>query len=141
MPTPTPPPPSPLISSYHAHLYFEAATRGIAERMRTQIAEQFSVRLGRWHEVAVGPHPQAMFQVAFMPQVFPALVPWLMLHRGGLTVLIHPNTGAPRADHLVHAAWLGAVLPLKAEGLPETEDVAAMETEPNTFPESAVYRR
>lgn len=130
------PMPAPIsISSYHAHLYFDAATRGIAENVRSQIAGRFSVRLGRWHDIPVGPHPQAMYQVAFLPQLFPALVPWLMLHRGGLTVLIHPNTGAPRADHLVHAAWLGAVLPLKAEVLPDTEDVAAMETEANTFPE------
>lgn len=132
MPTPALPPAP--ISSYHAHIYFDAATRGVAEYIRTQIAEQFSVRLGRWHDVPVGPHPQAMYQVAFLPQVFPALLPWLMLHRGGLNVLLHPNTGAPRADHLVHAAWLGAALPLKGDVLPETEDVAAMETEPNTFP-------
>ena len=39
----------------------------------------------------------------------------------GLTVLVHPETGWPRADHLVHALWLGAVLPLKAEVLPEQD--------------------
>ncbi len=120
------------ISSFHAHIYYNAATRGIADTIRTQIAERFSVRLGRWHDEPVGPHPQAMYQVAFLPALFPAFVPWLMLHRAGLHVLIHPNTGAPRADHLVHAAWLGAVLPLKGEVLPEIEDVAVMETEPNT---------
>ena len=126
------------ISSYHAHIYYDVtATRGAAETIRAQIAERFSVRLGRWHDEAVGPHPQAMYQVAFLPQLFPAFVPWLMLNRAGLTVLIHPNTGAPRADHLVHAAWLGAVLPLKGGVLPETEDVAMMETEPNTFPQAA----
>lgn len=124
------------ISSYHAHIYYDVATtRSVAETIRAQIAERFSVRLGRWHDQPVGPHPQAMYQVAFLPQLFPTLIPWLMLHRAGLTVLIHPNTGAPRADHLVHAAWLGAVLPLKGEVLPEAEDVAVMETEPNTFPQ------
>jgi aromatic ring-cleaving dioxygenase len=126
------------ISSYHAHIYYDvAATRSIAETIRTQIAERFPVRLGRWHDELVGPHLQPMYQVAFLPQVFPMFVPWLMLHRAGLTVLIHPNTGAPRADHLVHSAWLGAVLPLKAEVLPEREDVAMMETGPNTFPRDA----
>lgn len=121
------------ISSYHAHIYYDAATRGVADSIRTRIADRFSVRLGRWHDEPVGPHPLAMFQVAFLPALFPTLVPWLMLNRAGLNVLVHPNTGAPRADHLVHAAWLGAVLPLKGEVLPEIEDVAVMETEPNTF--------
>jgi DOPA 4,5-dioxygenase len=126
---------SATISSYHAHIYYDPATTlGVAESVRAQIAERFSVRLGRWHDVPVGPHPQAMYQVAFLPQAFPTLVPWLMLNRAGLTVLVHPNTGAPRADHLVHAGWLGAVLPLKGDVLAETEDIAVMETEPNTRP-------
>ncbi len=126
------------ISSYHAHIYYDVfATRGVADGIRSQIAERFSVRLGRWHDEPVGPHPQAMFQVAFLPQLFPTFVPWLMLHRAGLTVLVHPNTGSPRADHLVHAAWLGAVLPLKGEVLPEMQDIAEMDTEPNTRPQGA----
>lgn len=127
MPTP--------ISSYHAHIYYDpASTRAVAERLREAIAERFSVRLGRWHDVAVGPHAQAMFQVAFLPAVFPAFIPWLMLHRAGLTVLLHPNTGRPHDDHLVHAFWMGAILPLKGEVLPEIEDIANLETEPNTAP-------
>lgn len=128
------------ISSYHAHIYFDPGTRAVAERIRTRIAELFSVRLGRWHDVPVGPHPQAMYQVAFLPQVFPAFVPWLMLNRAGLDVLIHPNTGAPRDDHLVHAAWLGTPLPLEGGVLPEVEDVAMMDTAPNTFPQSPAQR-
>lgn len=123
------------ISSYHAHIYYDpASSRGAAQRLREGIAERFSVRLGRWHDVPVGPHPGAMFQVAFLPAVFPAFVPWLMLNRAGLTVLVHPNTGAPRDDHLVHALWLGSVLPLNGDVLKVEEDVAAMETEPNTRP-------
>jgi DOPA 4,5-dioxygenase len=123
------------ISSYHAHIYFDPAhTRDVAARLRDGIAARFSVRLGRWHDVPVGPHAQAMYQVAFLTEIFPAFVPWLMLNRAGLTVLVHPNTGAPRDDHLMHAIWMGAVLPLKGEVLAETEDVAAMETEPNTTP-------
>ena len=131
-----PPHPPTSISSYHAHIYYDVATtRGIAEAIREQIATRFSVRLGRWHDEPVGPHPQAMYQVAFLPALFPTFIPWLMLNRAGLNVLVHPNTGAPRADHLVHAAWLGAVLPLKGDVLPEIEDVAMMETEPNTQPQ------
>lgn len=123
------------ISSYHAHIYFDpATTRQVAETVRAQIAERFSVRLGRWHDVSVGPHAQAMYQVAILPQVFTQFFPWLMLNRAGLTVLVHPNTGEPRADHMERAAWLGEILPLKAGVLAETEDLAVLETEPNTQP-------
>lgn len=127
------------IASYHAHIYYDVATtREVAEDLRARIAERFAVRLGRWHDVPVGPHPTPMFQVAFLPEVFPAFVPWLMLNRSGLTVLIHPNTGAPRDDHLVHALWLGSVLRLNEAVLPIKGDVSRMETETNTQPTVAV---
>ena len=67
----------------------------------------------------VGPHPTAMYQLTFTPALFPRIVPFLALNRQGLTVLVHPETGRQRADHLAHALWLGAVLPLRAEVLPE----------------------
>ncbi len=123
------------IASYHAHIYYDVAnTRRTAELLREQIALHFSVRLGRWHDVPIGPHPQAMYQVAFLPELFATLVPWLMLNRSDLAILVHPNTGAPRDDHLVHALWMGQVLPLDGSVLKSVEDVAEMETEPNTNP-------
>jgi len=124
------------IVSWHAHVYFDpATTRAQAQRVRDGIAQRFRVQLGRWHEVSIGPHTQAMYQVAFDVDVFAALVPWLTLHREGLNVLVHPNTLAPRADHLVHAIWLGAPLPLRPDVLPDT--IAASEESPivpNTDP-------
>lgn len=126
------------IASYHAHIYYEVVnTRRAAEQLREQIALRFLVRLGRWHDVPVGPHPQAMYQVAFLPKLFPTFVPWLMLNRSDLAILVHPNTGAPRDDHLVHALWMGKVLALNGAVLKTAEDVAAMETEPNTSPTQA----
>jgi len=109
------------IVSWHAHVYFDpASTRPSAERVRAGVAQRFKVQLGRWHDVPVGPHTAAMYQIAFDVAVFAGLVPWLALHREGLSVLVHPNTLAPRADHLVHALWLGTPLALKADVLPET---------------------
>lgn len=108
------------IDGYHAHVYYDpAATRDRAERVRASIAERFpEAQLGRWHDAPVGPHPRAMFQIAFPNRSFPALVPWLMLNRLGLAVMVHPNTEDARADHLAHALWMGEILPLNADVLP-----------------------
>ena len=111
---------------YHAHIYYDPQrTREQAATLRGWIEERFpSARMGRWHDVPVGPHPQAMYQVAFEPALFPTLLPFLMLNRQGLAVLVHPETGRPRDDHLLHALWLGAVLPLSGDILPETDSGA-----------------
>lgn len=59
-------PSAPSIVSWHAHVYFDpATTRPQAERVRGAIAERFRVQLGRWHDVPIGPHSAAMYQVAF----------------------------------------------------------------------------
>ncbi len=124
------------VRGWHAHVYYDpAATRDAAERLRERIAERFEVQLGRWHDVPVGPHAAAMYQVAFTVDAFAALVPWLALNRGGLSVLVHPDTLAPRDDHLRHALWLGTPLPVKGEVLPESShpgDEPALV--PNTAP-------
>ena len=109
------------IVDWHAHVYFDPASRVAAAELRDWVEARFVVRMGRWHEVPVGPHPQAMYQIAFANPVLPSLLPFLALNRLGLTVLVHPNTARPRADHLVHAIWLGRVLPLDASLLPEIE--------------------
>ena len=122
------------IASYHAHVYYDpAATRAEAERLRTWIGERFSVTLGRWHDVKVGPHDQAMYQVAFANEVFPKLVPWLMLNHGSLSILVHPNTINPRRDHAADPLWIGKALAVHADKLPEeTESEQALA--PNTNP-------
>ncbi|MBV1799412.1 DOPA 4,5-dioxygenase family protein [Siccirubricoccus sp. G192] len=109
------------ITGWHAHVYYDpAATRDRAALLRERIVARFPEAVpGRWHDAPVGPHPTAMYQLTFTPALFPRIVPFLALNRQGLTVLVHPETGWPRADHLMHALWLGAVLPLKAEVLPE----------------------
>lgn len=128
--------PEPLsrISSFHAHIYYDpASTRHNAERLRERVAERFLVRNGSWHDAPVGPHPSAMFQISFAKEVFPKIVPWLMLNRLGLTILVHPNTDRPRDDHLNHALWMGNVLQLDASRLPQT-DAPEPPLEPNTQP-------
>ena len=128
--------PRPLqeIASFHAHVYYDpASTRAEAERLRGWIGERFRVTLGRWHDIKVGPHDQAMYQVAFANEVFAELVPWLMLNHGRLSVLVHPNTTNPRRDHLVDPVWIGPPLPVHGDILPEEAEGEAS-LPPNTQP-------
>lgn len=128
------------ISSYHAHIYWSSpAERERALAVRDGIAERFVVQLGRIHDRNVGPHTQSMYQVAFTTDVFSELVPWLMLNRRELSVLIHPNTGRERDDHLLHAAWLGPGLALNADVLSNSpEESGISPVVPNTDPKSAI---
>ena len=105
------------VKGYHAHIYYAPETRNTAERLRAGIGERFQARLGSWHDEPVGPHPVAMYQVAFVAEEFPSLVPWLMLNREGLDVLVHPLTGDSVADHTRFAIWLGRALPLRLDVL------------------------
>lgn len=125
------------IRSYHAHVYFGSPEeREQALELRTWLSERFPARLGRVHEVPVGPHSTPMYQVAFAKERFGSLVSWLMLNRRELSVLVHPNTGRARDDHLRHAIWLGKELALRAHVLSnETTDAAdGAALEANTLP-------
>jgi DOPA 4,5-dioxygenase len=123
------------IHSYHAHVYFSGSEeKAAAEALRHDIAERFSVTLGRWHEQNVGPHTASMYQVAFMPREFPRLVPWLMLNRRGLSILIHPNTSYPANDHTKNASWLGTPRQIKLDDLPDHIHEAEPDIIPNTSP-------
>ncbi len=101
------------IDDYHAHIYYDAATRPVAEALRRAMEAEFPKALfGRWHDRPVGPHPDWSFQIAFQADLFQPIVSYLALNRGGLVVLVHPQTDDPLADHRDHAMWMGAVRPL-----------------------------
>jgi aromatic ring-cleaving dioxygenase len=108
-----------IIQHYHAHVYYDpASSRDRAARLRERVAAIFpDVTLGRWHDAPVGPPTQSMYQLAFPPPLLASFLPWLMLNRDGLSILLHPGTGDAYADHIDHAVWLGSVLPLRADVL------------------------
>jgi aromatic ring-cleaving dioxygenase len=100
------------ITGFHAHVYFDEATRGAAERLRGELTPRFALEIGRWHVQPVGPHTKPMYQLAFAGDQFAAVVPWLMLNRAGLSI-----TDDPVADHEVNPLWLGEALPIDVEFL------------------------
>jgi aromatic ring-cleaving dioxygenase len=107
------------ITHYHAHIYYDpAATRERAARLREAIVATFpDAIVGRWHDRLVGPHLRSMYQVAFPSTMLASFLPWLMLNRDGLTILLHPESGNAYLDHTDHAAWLGEKLPVLLDAL------------------------
>jgi DOPA 4,5-dioxygenase len=103
---------SPHIRGYHAHVYFSRATLAQAKALCQAAAQQFELVLGRVHEKAVGPHPDWSCQLAFKPELFGQLVPWLAMHRSGLVVFVHPLSDNELLDHVERALWMGQVRPL-----------------------------
>lgn len=90
----------------------------------TRTAHNFPVpelRIYRFWDKPIGPHPVAMFEVnLFTPAQFGAFIPWLAIYRGPLSVLVHPNTVGEQEDrwgealrnHTQRAIWMGERLPL-----------------------------
>ncbi|MBT06858.1 MAG: 4,5-dioxygenase [Rhodospirillaceae bacterium] len=106
-----------MISHFHAHIYYEDKTRNMAKALRISMEKNYAVEIGRWREEPVGPHPQAMYQVSFQPCLFGTFVPWLMLNRTGLSILVHPNTESSVLDHTKYALWMGKPLRLRLKRL------------------------
>lgn len=71
------------------------------------------LRIYKIWEQPIGPHPTGMFEVnLFTPAQFGAFIPWLVINRGPLSALVHPNTGDAERDHSQRATWMGERLPL-----------------------------
>jgi aromatic ring-cleaving dioxygenase len=102
---------------YHAHVYYDPTTRPAAERLRETIISKFGVKPGGLSDEPRGPHPISQFNVMFQTEAFQAIVPWLMLNRDGLNVLVHPLTDDMVDDHTIYAMWLGTPVNLKIETL------------------------
>jgi len=105
------------VVGYHAHVYFDPATRGLAERLRDTIVSRFTVEPGGFSDEPRGPHPISQFNIIFRGEEFQSLVPWLMLNREGLNVLVHPLTDSSYDDHSKNALWLGTPVPMRLEML------------------------
>ncbi|KAL8996587.1 MAG: hypothetical protein Q9169_003926 [Polycauliona sp. 2 TL-2023] len=115
-------------ASFDVHIYFHGdsdhevkAMRSLRQAIQVQYPE---VVLYSIHDQAIGPHPLPMFEVdLFTPAQFGAFIPWLAIHHGPLSVLVHPNTGKSRLDHTHHAIWIGKKLDLTLDVFDKEEEM------------------
>jgi aromatic ring-cleaving dioxygenase len=105
---------------YHAHVYYNPETKPVAARLRETIIAKFAVEPGGFSDEPRGPHPISQFNVIFKNEEFRNIVPWLMLNREGLDVLVHPLTESSYDDHSKNALWLGTPVPMKLDILRPT---------------------
>ena len=101
------------IDGYHAHVYYNADTRPGAARLRETITATLGVEVRELSDEPRGPHPVPQFRFSFTTAQFEKVVPWLMLNRQGLDVLIHPLTDNSYDDHSRYAVWLGTPVALR----------------------------
>lgn len=105
---------------FDVHIYFFQANpkqvifaKELWERIRREFPE---LRIYQVWDKPLGPHPMAMFEVnIFTPAQFGAFIPWLVINRGPLSALVHPNTedeGEEERNHTQRASWLGQAWPL-----------------------------
>lgn len=109
------------IGGYHAHVYYggDDGARERAARLRERVWNRWpdGVRMGRFRDRPVGPHPLDMYQIEFGPELFDEIVPWLMFNRDGLNILVHPEAGDAWRDHAWYPLWLGESLDLRLDWL------------------------
>ena len=106
---------TPEIENWHAHVYFDAATRDAAWALRERIEKTHDILMGRFHEKPVGPHPMFSYQVTVRNDQFTQVMSWLALNHGDLIVFVHPNTGHDLEDHRDRAMWIGKSVPLNLD--------------------------
>jgi len=105
--------PTPHIDGYHAHVYYDATTKPKAQSLATEALDRLPVEIGGFSDKPVGPHPVGNLQLIFKPSAFASVVPWLMMNRDGLDVLVHPLTADAARDHDRDGLWLGRQLQLR----------------------------
>lgn len=102
---------------YHAHIYYDAGSRVVAQRLREQLSKATQaggsgglVFVGEMRDMSVGPHPQPQFELHFRKHALPNVLS--LIRSSGLTALVHPLTDDDLADHTSLATWIGEPIPL-----------------------------
>lgn len=67
----------PRFKGVHAHVYVTAETLVQACELCEIAVRLFPVRMGRMHQQPVGPRPNWSRQLAFKPELFSTVTPWM----------------------------------------------------------------
>ncbi|EHY54533.1 hypothetical protein HRR83_004344 [Exophiala dermatitidis] len=126
-------------AGFDVHIYYHTNSaeqtqyaKALWERIRREFPE---LRIYKVWDRPVGPHTMAMFEVnIFTPAQFGAFIPWLVINRGPLSALVHPNTedGDELRAHSQRATWLGERVPLDLGVLKKLQDKRRAEAETTT---------
>jgi DOPA 4,5-dioxygenase len=94
---------------YHIHVYFTAAQKDDALRIRSLIETHYpTLRLGRVFDRPIGPHPAGSFEIDVPDGQFDAVRAFLDANNTNLSMMIHPVTGDDIDDHNHdHVQWIG----------------------------------
>ena len=96
---------------YHAHVYFTAADRDVAAKLRDTLGKNPDILfVGRMTDGPAGPHPIPQYEVHFLARTAPAVI--AAIEAAGLRALVHPLTDDDLADHTSLAHWIGQPLDL-----------------------------
>ena len=102
---------------YHAHIYYSAGERPLAEALRAEFERRLSIEgdrrllfVGAMTDRAVGPHPIPQYEIHFMEAALSSVV--AAIEGSGLRALVHPLTDDDLADHTSLARWIGEPIDL-----------------------------
>ena len=95
---------------FHAHIYFNAESRGQAEALQKKAQHEISswtLGISKLIDRPVGPHPVPMFEIDFYENYLGDMVSWLYNSRGDLNILIHQDKIPEIPEHTINAIWIG----------------------------------
>ncbi|KAF4321103.1 hypothetical protein BBO99_00002149 [Phytophthora kernoviae] len=104
------------IKEWHFHTCFYATnerSKQEAQALRDELIRQVNTDPKNFIAVCnvnlgpVGPHLSGSFETWAPAESFAQVLSWFTLHRGSLSILVHPLTRYEREDHTTHAMWLG----------------------------------
>lgn len=102
------------IREHHIHIYFEPGTESAAQAriLAGEIEKRFPAAVISAAEIGlIGPHTRPNHAIHIAAGAFGAVVPWVQINSGGLSILIHPDRGDDLKDHIGPSMWLGNPVP------------------------------
>jgi DOPA 4,5-dioxygenase len=100
------------VAPFHAHIYFDPATRDAAAALRDRFDELLAPGsdpricfVGKMVDGPIGPHPAPQYEVHFLADGREGVI--ALIEASGLTALVHPLTDDDLADHTTLGHWIG----------------------------------